>query len=156
MADSLHRDPMMWTELPWDFIDMMSASVCRADSRFAHSQWETSLQSNVVSHWLGANLESALSLNSFKAVLVKCNLNKKAKHIALSIRITWVDLMSDSQHTINTPYLTPPVSYGVFIMSISEKNNCAITGSYCNLRPSHLTSLSSSPENLLVLSHHSV
>ena len=33
---------------------------CRADSRFAPSQWETSLQSNAVSHWLGANLESAL------------------------------------------------------------------------------------------------
>ena len=33
----------------------------RADSRFAPSQWETSLQSNVVSHWLGTNLESALN-----------------------------------------------------------------------------------------------
>ena len=32
----------------------------KADSRLAPSQWETSLQSNVVSHWLGANLESAL------------------------------------------------------------------------------------------------
>ena len=32
----------------------------RADSSFAPSQWETSLQSNAVSHWLGANLESAL------------------------------------------------------------------------------------------------
>ena len=31
-----------------------------ADSRFVPSQWETSLQSNGVSHWLGANLESAL------------------------------------------------------------------------------------------------
>ena len=32
----------------------------RADSRFAPSQWGTSLQSNTVFHWLGANLESAL------------------------------------------------------------------------------------------------
>ena len=32
----------------------------RADSGFAPSQWEMSLQSNAVSHWLGANLESAL------------------------------------------------------------------------------------------------
>ena len=32
------------------------------DSRLASSQWETSLQSNDVSHWLGANLESALRL----------------------------------------------------------------------------------------------
>ena len=31
-----------------------------ADSRLAPSQWETSLQSNAVSHWKGAYLESAL------------------------------------------------------------------------------------------------
>ena len=31
----------------------------RADTRLAPSQWETSVQSNAVSHWLGANLESA-------------------------------------------------------------------------------------------------
>ena len=36
--------------------------ILRADSRFAPSQWETSLQSNAVSHWLGTNLESALIL----------------------------------------------------------------------------------------------
>ena len=34
--------------------------VDRADSRFAPGQWETSLQSNAVSHWLGTNLESDL------------------------------------------------------------------------------------------------
>ena len=32
----------------------------RADCRLAPSQWETSLQSNAVPHWLGAKLESAL------------------------------------------------------------------------------------------------
>ena len=32
----------------------------RADSSFALSQWETLLQSNTISHWLGANLASAL------------------------------------------------------------------------------------------------
>ena len=35
---------------------------CRADSRFAHSQLETLLQSNAVSRELGAKLESALKL----------------------------------------------------------------------------------------------
>ena len=34
----------------------------RADSRFAPSQWETSLLCNDISHWLGENLESALIL----------------------------------------------------------------------------------------------
>ena len=33
----------------------------RADSRLAPSQWETLLQSNAVSHWLGTCLESAWS-----------------------------------------------------------------------------------------------
>ena len=33
-----------------------------ADSRLAPSQWETSLQCNAMSHWLGANLESAVLL----------------------------------------------------------------------------------------------
>ena len=52
-----------------DYTDIYSkylhASFCsaviisRADSRFAPSQWETSLQCNTISHWLGANLESA-------------------------------------------------------------------------------------------------
>ena len=36
--------------------------LCRADSRFAPSQWETALLCNDVSQWLGVNLESALLL----------------------------------------------------------------------------------------------
>ena len=35
-------------------------NLSRADSRLATSQWEMPLQSNRVSHWLVANLESAL------------------------------------------------------------------------------------------------
>ena len=38
--------------------------VFRADSSFASSQWETTLLCNDVSHWLGANLESALILSN--------------------------------------------------------------------------------------------
>ena len=40
--------------------DKWRESYCSADARLAPSQWETSLQSNAVSHWLGANLDSAL------------------------------------------------------------------------------------------------
>ena len=36
----------------------------QADSRLAPSQWETPLQSNAVSHWLGVNLESAPTCNA--------------------------------------------------------------------------------------------
>ena len=39
---------------------LLLSHVFRADSRIAPSQWEMSLQGNAVSHWLGANLESAL------------------------------------------------------------------------------------------------
>ena len=39
-----------------------------ADPRLAPSQWETSLQSNAVSHWLGANLESALAFSPHVSV----------------------------------------------------------------------------------------
>ena len=38
----------------------------RADSRLTPSQWDTSLQSKAVSHWLGANLESAMHMISNK------------------------------------------------------------------------------------------
>ena len=34
----------------------------RADSRLSPSQWETSLQSNAVSHWLGTNLVEGVPL----------------------------------------------------------------------------------------------
>ena len=44
-----------------DYLNQRGPSMVRADSRLASSQWGPSLQSNAVSHWLGANLESALS-----------------------------------------------------------------------------------------------
>ena len=37
--------------------------ILRADSRYAPSQWETVVLCNDVSHWLGANLKSALILH---------------------------------------------------------------------------------------------
>ena len=48
-----------------------SLCVNRADSRFAPSQWETALLCNDVSHWLGANLESALQKRSI--LVPKCH-----------------------------------------------------------------------------------
>ena len=43
-----------------NLIMIMGIPMRRADSRLMPSQWETLLQSNAVSHWLGANLRSAL------------------------------------------------------------------------------------------------
>ena len=41
-----------------------SVSQYRAYSGLARSQWEMSLQSNTVSHWLGANLESVMQFQT--------------------------------------------------------------------------------------------
>ena len=61
--------------------------VGRADSRLAPSQWETSLQSNAVSHWLGANLESALvgvEVRPTDAYIWFCKLTTNASDNGLS------------------------------------------------------------------------
>ena len=47
--------------LIWYCIPSDRSIKCSTDSRLAPSQWETSLQSNAVFHWLGTNLESALT-----------------------------------------------------------------------------------------------
>ena len=44
-------------------VDASVTHHCRADSRIAPSQSETPLQSNAFTHWLGANLESAMPLD---------------------------------------------------------------------------------------------
>ena len=62
----LHRyDTVLFTSDLWGVMSVLEKiDVCynsRVDSRFAPSEWETSLQSNAVSHWLGANLILGLS-----------------------------------------------------------------------------------------------
>ena len=41
----------IWMHIVWDILYI---ACFRADSRFVLSQWETSLPSNAISHWLGA------------------------------------------------------------------------------------------------------
>ena len=56
-------------DITWGVATICSRQVsCRAVSRLAPSQRETSLQCNAVSHWLGANLESALSWTWFQSI----------------------------------------------------------------------------------------
>ena len=40
--------------------------IYRADSRFAPSQWETTLLCNDVSHWLGTSIESAIYIYIYR------------------------------------------------------------------------------------------
>ena len=58
MAVSRLKDPLIWLKVATTLEKPQPPP--RADSRLAPSQWETLLQSNAVSHWLGAKLESAL------------------------------------------------------------------------------------------------
>ena len=44
----------------WNYTLQKTVFRFSVDSRYVHSQWETLLQSSTVSHWLGANLKSAL------------------------------------------------------------------------------------------------
>ena len=70
---------------------------CRADSRFVPSQWETSLQSNAVSHWLGTNLESALRMILIIAP-VQHSLMRMLSNVILSLQNFWngsPELLSD-------------------------------------------------------------
>ena len=66
--DSRPQEVIEWNYLAtqaaitWYYNNMIVTMIFRADSRFAPSQWEASLQNNAASHWLGANLESALVL----------------------------------------------------------------------------------------------
>ena len=55
----------------------------RADSRLAPRQWETLLQSNTTSHWLGTNLESTLKIHY-------------VQYIPTNIQIAHDDLMTFS------------------------------------------------------------
>ena len=83
---------------------------CRVDSRIAPSQWETSLQSNAVSHWLGANLESAPHM---------CDLPTcwGLRHLKPNHRVAY-------KHFCSPTFLVPSVpkqtyfSWGVTVLSV--------------------------------------
>ena len=81
----------------------------RADSRFAPSQWETSLQSNAISHWLGTNLESALYMLSH--FIQHRNGNDK----------TQIKFWNNNRHPISDLHC-----YGPSIASILNKEACVI------------------------------
>ena len=46
----------------------------RDDSKLVFCQWQTSLQSNAISHWLGANLKLALASNPRQLTIITVHL----------------------------------------------------------------------------------
>ena len=75
-------------------------SNARADSRFSPSQWETSLQSNAVSHWLGANQESALKCSPINMHL-HSNFNvDRFSGTQINLRSQWHCYACDATHDV--------------------------------------------------------
>ena len=98
--------------------------------RFAPSQWETSLQSNAVCYWLGANLESDLLLFG-SAELTMCGQTYQCRHLAGDIfkcisllKITvfsfqisnWISLLgSNWQWRVRNATMYAPPSFKCYI-----------------------------------------
>ena len=108
-------------------LEKIDHNVIRADSRFAPSHWEMTLFCNVISHWLGASLESALIMRwdfikMFSYIqshenMMHCNmlLNKSLGWCMLEINV--------AMYSQKTPHsLAIRASYGVSIVSIFDKN----------------------------------
>ena len=86
--------------------------IYRADSRYAPSQWETVLLCNDVSHWLGANLESALYLSYGMCSLCWCvtilsELVPELIHCRL-LMLCWIIIRKVLRHS-HLGYLTESV-----------------------------------------------
>ena len=89
----------------------------RADTRLPPSQWETSSQCNTMSHWLGANLESALYSVLWFIVLfaTKCRIGIttfKKNYIPLSI------FFGDNKRTTRIKMS----NFSHFILNMSNKS----------------------------------
>ena len=85
----------------WRYDISSTDAMLRADSRLAPSQWETSLQNNTVSHWLGASLESALNarvncISHLRANWMPPSLSPEGKlNDSLPPRAIWMSLSSE-------------------------------------------------------------
>ena len=117
-----HTHNYMCYWLPFQYSD-------RADSRFALSQWETSLQSNAVSHWQGTNLESALSETWWR------------HDMEMITTLTW---WCCDMKTISTLLVClwgePPVTSGF----PSQRDSNTSFGVFCDINPNKLLSTQSS------------
>ena len=92
------------------------------DSRLAPNQWETSLQCNAISHWLGANLESALSQVTLSKWLKQPNHSKQnatKTTDSISIRMLWTLAKSSTVGKLSLQFAS---SFATVLISISILN----------------------------------
>ena len=77
----------------WHKVEEIAVCSCysmflRDQSRYAPNQWETSLQCNDVSHWLGAHLDWSLVSNMAQTkVQHKENINNTLDTLHLTLRV---------------------------------------------------------------------
>ena len=130
------------------FLSLQLISI-RADSRFAPSQRETMLLCNGVSHWLGANLKSALSIASDTALAP----NRLLAHTWIKDdSICWRIYASACLNGLKQPSLSAYVTHPTF--HICGPNCCWCHGSYlagiaCISWRTHTYLLDTSPRSTL-------
>ena len=100
----------------------------RADFRLAPSHWETSLQSNAVSHWLGANLESALLLHD--RICVLCYWHQ----IYYVIKLTMPHFYTDSSVT-DSSSMTMASNGNISALCALCEGTPPVTGGFASQRP---------------------
>ena len=99
-----HRHPdledlcISYQDLPW-CMDLQVLDVTfllqghkhdRADSRLACSQWESSLQSNAVSHWLGEKHRISPAWGIYDGFCILLKIQKCRSNLWLSARLLWL------------------------------------------------------------------
>ena len=87
--------------------------ILRADSRLGSGQWEMSLQSKGILHWMGTNLESALILTAAGWLYInKSNASVRTNHLmiegvyASSSVVCWYKVILLFANSITVPFIT--------------------------------------------------
>ena len=79
----------------------------------ASSQWETSLQSNAVSHWLDASLESALCKHSNGHVRVDWRNTHRTRHYSDAIMSTMASQITTASRVFTQPFVQAQIKENI-------------------------------------------
>ena len=100
-------------------------------SRFAPRQWETALLCNDVSHWLGANLESALSSYSAAFWPFPIYAKNSYTHVSQVVELHWYIIFFLTPSSINRWFSDPNTVYRNFVCNHwSAPNNIRLLFRY--------------------------
>ena len=98
----------------------------RADSRLAPSQWETWLQRNAISHWLGANLESSLHYYTTVVSMLLLDQSREVNSITMDVGggslSYWSCTVGINPHMYKTTAVQDPLDFVLLIMYMGMNN----------------------------------